>query len=245
MIPKIFDAFNRWRNRCRNCDVDGIHKSLLEVSSNIREVSRFKTVVEYECIKCGTLWVLADNALMLSKAVRSELYQAWKSQTWTPTAAQAETLNQIVGAPDYYDKNVYFPCKVRLADGQQVQKTLLTATTGDCFGRFPFDQDVSLLNNDHQLSPSDYALPADVRATSLVAPEKSMGYAPVNVKDGKGNRYTLASEMHFFESNDIRGPDLVLDETPYHGKNIVRSDWADMYLICDMFECRKHPRINT
>ena len=63
----------------------------------------------------------------------------------------------------------------------------------------------------------------------MVAREKSMGYAPVNVKDTSGNRYTLSSQMHFFEKNGIFGPDIILDDSPYHGKNIVHPDWAEMY----------------
>jgi len=65
-----------------------------------------------------------------------------------------------------------------------------------------------------------------------------MGYAPVNVKDTSGNRYTLSSQMHFFEKNGVRGTDVILDDSPYHGKNIVHPDWAEMYLICDMFDCK-------
>jgi hypothetical protein len=236
MISKILDAYKQWRNRCRTCDVDGIHKSIIDTSENLRERSRVKTVIEYECVQCGTLWVLADNAYLLSKVVRDELYNAWKSQSWIPTSTQVDVLNQIVGASDSSGKSVYFPCSVGLPDGQQINKALLIVTTGDCFGRYPFDQDVSLLHSTYLLSPSDYALPADIRAASLAAPEKSMGYAPVSVKDGKGEQYTLASEMHFVEANGIRGPDLALDETPYHGKNIIHSDWAEMYLICDKFD---------
>jgi len=149
-----------------------------------------------------------------------------------------EILNQIIGAPDYYEKDVYFPCKIRLPNGLRVQKAILIATTGDCFGKFPIDQNVTILDDSHGISPSDYALPANVRAATMVAREKSMGYAPVNVKDTSGNRYTLSSQMHFFEKNGVRGPDVILDDSPYHGKNIVRPEWAEMYLICDMFDCK-------
>lgn len=64
-----------------------------------------------------------------------------------------------------------------------------------------------------------------------------MGYAPVSVKDSGGKRYTLSSQMHFFEVNGVLGPDIELDDSPPGGKNIVHADWAEMYLICDMFHC--------
>ena len=149
-----------------------------------------------------------------------------------------EILNQIIGTPDYYEKDVYFPCRIRLPNGLRVQKAILIATTGDCFGKFPIDRDVTILSDSHEISVSDYAMPANVRAATMGAPEKSMGYAPVNVKDTRGNRYTLSSRMHFFEKNGVRGPDIILDDSPYHGKNIVRPEWAEMYLICDMFDCK-------
>lgn len=247
MISKILDRCNKWRNRCRSCEVDGIDKSLIGHYKNINAISKIKTLVEYQCDKCKTLWVLADNAQFINKVVRNELYAKWKSQSWIPTISQIENLNQIIGTPDYYETNVYFPCKIWLPNGLRVKKAILIATTGDCFGKFPIDQNVTILDNSHVISPSDYALPANVRAATMVAQEKSMGYAPVNVKDTSGNRYTLSSQMHFFEKDGVRGPDVILDDSPYHGKNIVHPDWAEMYLICDMFDCKtaKHKANKT
>ena len=238
MISKILDRYNKWQNRCRSCEVDGIHKSLIGHYKNIKEISRIKTVIEYKCETCEILWVLADNAQFINKVVRNELYAKWKSRSWIPTISQIEILNQIIGAPDYYEKDVYFPCTIRLPNGLRVQKAILVATTGDCFGKFPIDHNVTILDESHGISPSDHALPADVRAATMVAREKSMGYAPVNVKDASGNRYTLSNQMHFFEKNGARATDVILDDSPYHGKNIVHPDWAEMYLICDMFECK-------
>ncbi len=97
---------------------------------------------------------------------------------------------------------------------------------------------MTLLNDSHQISPSDYALPAVVRAVTMLALEISMGYAPVAVKDTSGNRYTLSNQMHFFEQPGVAGPEIMLDDTTYHGKNIVHPDWAEMYLICDMFNAK-------
>ena len=238
MISKILDRYSKWRNRCRSCEVDGIHKSLIGHSKNINAISKIKTVIEYQCNTCETLWVLADNAQFINKVVRHELYAQWKSQSWIPTISQMEILNQIIGVPDHYGKDVYFPCKIRLPNGLRVQKALLIATTGDCFGKFPIDQSVTILDDSHGISPSDDALPANVRAATMVARERSMGYAPVNVIDSSGNRYTLSSQMHFFEKDGVRSTDLTLDDSPYHGKNIVYPDWAEMYLICDMFDCK-------
>ncbi len=238
MISKILDRYNKWRNRCRSCEVDGITKSAIDQFKNIVAISKIKTVIEYKCDKCETLWVLADNAQFISKIVRKESYAKWKSQSWMPTIDQMQILNQIIGAPDYYETNVYFPCKIRLPNGLWVQKAILIATTGDCFGRYLIDQEVTILDDNHGISPSDYALPANVRAATMIAREKSMGYAPVNVKDTRGNRYTLSNPMHFFEKNGVRGTEVILDDSPYHGKNIVHPDWAEMYLICDMFDCK-------
>ncbi len=236
MISKILDRYNKWRNRCRSCEVDGIDKSLIGHFKNINTISKIKTVIEYKCDKCETLWVLADNAQFISKIVRNESYANWKSQSWMPTIDQMQILNQIIGAPDYYETNVYFPCKIRLPNGLRAQKAILIATTGDCFGRYLIDQEVTILDDNHGISPSDYALPANVRAATMIAREKSMGYAPVNVKDTRGNRYTLSNPMHFFAKNGVRGTEVILDDSPYHGKNIVHPDWAEMYLICDMFD---------
>jgi len=179
MISKILNRYNKWRNRCRSCEVDGIDKFLIGNFKNINEISKVKTVIEYKCDICKTLWVLADNAQFISKVVRNELYAKWKSQSWFPTSSQMEILNQIIGAFDYYEKNVYFPCKIKLPNGLWVQKAILIATTGDCFGRFPIDQNVTILDDSHGISQSDYALPANIRAATMVAREKSMGYAPV------------------------------------------------------------------
>jgi hypothetical protein len=44
--------------------------------------------------------------------------------------------------------------------------------------------------------------------------------------------------MHFFDKNGVRGPDVMLEDSGYHGKNIVHPEWAEMYLICDMFNAK-------
>ncbi len=238
MISKLLNRFNKWRNRCRSCEVDGIYSSLIGQCENIREIARYKTVSEYQCDKCGTLWILADNAQFITKVVRNELYAKWKGKPWLPTASQIEILNNIIGAPDYNHKDIYFPCNIRLPNDIKTQRAILIATTGDCFGKFPIDRVVTLLTSDHEISPSDSALPANVRAATMVAEEKSMGFAPVNVKDAKGDRYTLSGQMHFFEKDGVLGPEITLDESPYHGKNIVHPDWAENYLICDKFDCK-------
>lgn len=235
MISKIIDRYIRWRRRCRCSELNGIDKRGIDQYGSLDRGSTIKSVVEYKCNQCGALWVLADNAQFVSRVDRRELYAKWKSRPWLPTTSQTGVLNRIVGAPDYYGKNIYFPCKLTLPDGACFEKTILVATTGDCFGKYPIGHHVNILQDSHRIAPSEYALPAEVRTATMVAPEKSMGYAPVNVKDTSGKRYTLSAEMHFFDQNGVRGPDITLDESPYHGKNIVHPDWADKYLVCDMF----------
>lgn len=235
MISNIIEKYSRWRNRCRWCEVDSIDESFIDQFRNLKRIARIKTVLEYKCDKCETLWVLADNAQFVSKVDRIDLYTKWKSQPWVPSISQMEVLHQIKGAPDYYEKNIYFPCAVTLPNGLRIKKAILTATTGDCFGKFPINHNVSILDDAHEITPSEYALPANVRSATMVAREKSMGYAPINVRDSRGNRYTLSSQMYFFEKDGVRGPEIVLDNSPYHGKNIVHPDWAEMYLICDLF----------
>jgi len=238
MIAKLIERLNNWRNRCRSCEVDGIDKSYIDHFKNIEEIANTKTIREFKCNKCGSSWVLAERSRFLSKVVRNDLFARWKSQPWTPTVDQTTVLNEIIGAPDYGKKNVYFPCAIKMQDGSIAQRAILIATTGDCFGKFPFEHDIAILDGGHEISPSRYALPANVRAATMVAQERSMAYGPVNVKDAGGNRYTLSSQMHFFEKNGVLGPSVMLDDSPYHGKNIVHPDWAEMYLMCDMFECK-------
>jgi hypothetical protein len=238
MISNLFEKFASWRNRCRSCDVDGIEKSLIGRYEDIREVAKTKTIREFKCEKCDTSWVLAERSHFLRKVIRHELFASWKSRAWIPNAVQVRALNCIVGAADYDAKNVYFPCEIRMQNGSIAQKAIVIATTGDCFGKFPFEQNVAILNDSHEILPSPYALPANVRAATMVARERSMGYGPVNVRDAGGNRYTLSSQMHFFEKDGVLGPGVVLDDSTYHGENIIAPDWADMYLICDMFDCK-------
>lgn len=70
----------------------------------------------------------------------------------------------------------------------------------------------------------------------MSAKEKTIGYAPVNVKDTNGNRYTLSGQMHFFDQNGVRGPNITLDNSPYHENNIVHPEYADAYFICDILD---------
>lgn len=236
MISTLVGRFITWRNRCRQCETDGIHSSLLGQMGNLREIAATKTVREFRCEKCGVPWVLADRSRFLSRVVRTELFEQWKNRQWTPTVTQTSVLNQIVGSPDLDSKNVYFPCTITAVDGTTTQRAIIIATTGDCFGKFPVGRDVALLEEHHQITASIYALSAEVRAATMAAKERSMGYSPVNVKDLRGNRYTLSSQMFFFDHHGVLGPEVMLDTSPYHGKNLVHPNWADRYFICDQFK---------
>ena len=236
MISMLLDSFRRWRNRCRTCDAGGIPKFLLHNFTNIREFARYKTVVEYQCAHCGSLWVHPDSTDFLARVLKKELYAQWKSRPWIPTAKQADVLNSIGGVTAHEKREVFFPCEIRLPDGFRTQRAVLTATNGLCFGYYPKSKNVAILNEAHELSPSRFALPCEVRAAAMIAPEKRMGYAPVNVKDAKGNPHTLLGPMHFFEKNRVLGPEIRLDDSPHHGKNVVRPGRVEMYLICDLFD---------
>jgi len=182
------------------------------------------------------VWALADGSQILEKVVRTELYSKWKSKSWIPSFSQTEVLNQIIGTFSYCRTNLYFPCQIRLPDQTLVSKAILTATKGDSFGRFPEGQEVRLLEDTYEILASEYALPAAVRKATRDAEEQRMAYAPTNVKDASGQKYTLTHEMDFFELGDVFGPEITLDDSPYHGDNRVYPQRAEMYFICDMFE---------
>jgi hypothetical protein len=237
MITTLLDSLGKWRKRCRACDRGGIHKSEMQSFQNLQASARFKTVIEFHCVQCGTLWLHPDHSDFLVRVFKNELYAQWKQRWWIPTASQIAVLNLIGGTSADDERSISFPCEVRLPNGSRVERALLTTTNGRyCFGQFPKSKNVAVLSEDYELSPSRHALPVAVRAVAMNAPEKRMGYAPVNVQDTKGHRYTLYGPMDFFEKGEVLGPEILLDDSPYHGKNVVFPGRVEMHLICDNFD---------
>lgn len=234
MIKSLFHKYTEWRDRCRQCDTDGISIAQLNYFDNLHLISTAKGCKEYCCNKCDTKWSFAEGSKWMNKVVRSELYEAWKRTNVIPTELQIEALKKIKGVCDKDKVNTYYPCRV-VSGNIVFEKAIIIETSGNFFGKFPCGREVHLLNESHSISPSIYALPHEIRMASMTANEVSMGFAPVNIRNNNGNIYTLHSQMHFVDVNGLRGSDFKLDDEKPHRKNILHPDWADGYFICDNF----------
>ena len=100
--------------------------------------------------------------------VSTDLFALWKSQPWTPNIEQAQILNGMIGAQDYDKRNVYVPCAIRTPNRAIAHRAIVIAATGDRFGSWPLERDVAIRDGNHELSPSAFALRADVRTVAMV-----------------------------------------------------------------------------
>jgi hypothetical protein len=101
------------------------------------------------------------------------------------------------------------------------------------------------------VTPSPFALPLDVRKASAEREEVSMGFAPFGVMDNHGNEYTLGAETNFFDTDGVKGKDIIL--SLYRGK-YREDDRAGveygllLWLLCFIFEqgrsaLTRHPKL--
>ncbi len=232
---ELINSFLRWINRCRDCEADAIQYSIVPRIPNLRSGEAIKGGREFMCVKCGTIWFASSSPQFLTKIANTPLYQSWRDAPVTPSEVQRNALNGIGTAADYYGDTLYIPCQTRDKNGKSFEKAMVLVSKEPHAGRWHKDA-ISLLTSDIEIKPSRFALAADVRRATIMAPELSMGYAPVAVVDRSGKKYTLSTQGHFFDCEGVLGPDITLDTGPAHGKNRVYPHEPEHYYLCDWID---------
>ena len=199
--------------------VQGLHK---EFRKTIRPVCT-ESPNTFQCTKCNCYWHLANSLLNKVPRERSQFYLNWLSLgNWN--FEYDETFKQI-GAFSYSERCLGFPCCVTNQNNEVIEKTLIFFT--DFIPPFYCGyKDIFFVSDIKNISPSQYALPNDVRYRSHMAPEKAMCYAPTSVETSDGIKIILNNGVDFLDVDGIDPSKIKLSKDEKDNKALGYSERA-------------------
>lgn len=223
--------------RCRNCQVDSIHGSLLDHFPNIQPLEPWKFGHLYQCSTCSRFWFLHENKRFIDRIPDKmmPLTHHWNKTPLTLNASTLEVLKGIGGVAEYYQNYIMVPCCVKkMSDEQQDKALVLISKQPPYFLCKP--QMIHWADEIKEVTLSPFALPFDVRKASSEKEELSMGFAPTGVKDKTEIEYTLHCESHFFDYKGVKGEDIVLSGREKKWRKNVLPTPPQSYYFADWFD---------
>jgi hypothetical protein len=241
-IVGFLNIFKRFKTnlRCKNCQVDSIHGSLLSQFIEIQPIVAWKFGHLYQCSRCSCYWFLPEHKQYIARIHDNLLPLAhhWNQTPLTLNSLLLSALTKIGGVEGSKDC-IAIPCAVKNVSGEYHDKAIvLISKQPPYFWYNP--QIVHWADELVAINPSPFALPIDVRRASSQKREISMGFAPVGVVDNKGTEYTLPCESRFFDSNNVKGEEVSLSGREKKWKKTVLPSPAKAFYFVDWFDgCEK------
>jgi len=144
------------------------------------------------------------------------LFVKWEEEDLLPSESQFEILSSIGGLPSgkysIEPKSLRFPAQITIANGQDIDLCIICFTKSPPFQRH--FKNLILLNDISKITPSDLALPHDLRLSSILADEIRMSFSPFSVQTTTGEILTYNGVTQFASTGKIKGAD-VSNEVPF------------------------------
>ncbi len=237
-IMGFVDIFKIFKTnlRCKNCQADGIHGSLLEQFSEIEPIEAWKFGHLYQCSRCSCSWFLPEHKQFLQRINDNLLPLAryWNQTSLTLNSSTLSALAKIGGVEGSKDC-ISIPCVVENVSGGYHDKAVVLISKQPPY----FWYEPTIVHWADQLAtinPSPFALPLDVRKASSEKREVSMGFAPVGIVDRQGTEYTLSYESRFFDNNGIKGEEISLSGREKKWKKTVLPSPPQAFYFVDWFD---------
>ena len=198
----------------------------------------------YKCSHCGQKWWLDVEGSTMRLVPRERLLtlEQWSSIPLVLSPALLEKARTIGATPVHAlaqeKEYAEVPCRVVTLRGENLEKCLLVFRKDPPLETGP----LRLASELADLSPSDFALPLDVRRTSVRSQPGKAGRAPTRVRDPQGRAWNLDWVVNFVDQKGLRGCDLRLaapGATPSKG----RATWLQEPEGLPLFLADWDPRI--
>ena len=121
-------------------------------------------------------------------------------------------LADIGGVFDKWSETILIPCTATISNGDTFENSLILVTKVPPHRWYPINK-IRWASDIIEISPSQFALPIEVRGASYAKEEISMGFAPIDVIDSNGQRFTLGARSDFFNRNGVKGRNLTLEQS--------------------------------
>lgn len=237
MIDDLKQYFSKRRIGCSTCANNGIEGSIIDKFPMLRVVEPMKRGHLYQCQKCYKFWYLHEHKKWLHRIYDShlELVRYWNKGHFSIEESIKNDLVSIGGVIDYYKDRIFIPCACVEKSGKQILKAVVIISKCPPYN-WPSSSLIQWSDQILSISPSQFSLPKEIRASSFSKREESMGFAPLGIKDNTGREYTLGHESLFFDHRGIKGADVLLSGRKRWWKEIVMPKEAEAYYFVDWFE---------
>lgn len=190
---------------------------------------------------CGRSWFLdaAGVTMLRIPRDREDAFRAWGTRPLVLSEVHLAALAKIGGAgADKFGNGrgaLRFPCRVTLRSGEVLDPALVVITDQPPVGA---EGPLVLPGDVAEISPSAYALSAEVRVATLHADETHPGSTPTFVEAPDGRVFVLHGSQDLFGVGLLRGRDLRVAGATREGAAPTpagRPDVPVSTVVCDWF----------
>jgi len=187
---------------------------LAPYASSLSRKTNLKWGTLHLCPSCGRAWYLdgLQEKMTLVPEEKRDLLEEWSSsplylspELWAKAKAIGATPAHVFSGDKTFAE---VPCRVQTRQGEMLDKSLLTFKTVPPLE--PYQKKIRLLKDVADILPSDFALPAPVRAASCRSQQEKIGRAPTWVESPEGRRFCLNWTVNFFDSKGFQGKGMRL-----------------------------------
>jgi hypothetical protein len=183
-------------------------------ASSLSRKSNLKWGTLHFCPTCGRAWYLdgLQEKMTLVPKEKETLLTEWSSsplyltpELWAKAKAIGATPAHVFSGDKYFAE---VPCRVVTREGETLDKCLLTFKTAPPLENY--QSKVRFLKDVADILPSDFALPASIRAATSRSQQEKTGRAPTRVTSPEGREFCLNWTVNFFDTKGFRGKDARL-----------------------------------
>jgi len=241
-------------DRCLQCDGQKYYSANFEYYNGTSKFNIvFQTDLKYGklgyCRTCKTHWYLDSDEKNIYPVTdwQMDYLEKWNTKSLIANSKTIELLKEIKATPiDIAGNNkeyIDFPCKVRINDVLHHFAIISFQKTPPVGSRFCKQKTIYFIDDVQDIFPSDFVLNNSIRYATANSPEIRMGFSPTVIKDSNENLYYLNWNQSFFDTDGLKGKDMILSGSfDFNNNNIKPSenilskiiyiigDWNDDFL---------------
>lgn len=185
------------------------HKKYLHSLSFIENL-KFSTSL-YTCKNCNEFWILKDNFMRHVPNKMIRIIEEWNSKKLKPSQEILQKLLKIKGCMLFKTHgDILFPCKCKTKNDENIDFCVVSFQKGP--PRYNQEK-IILIDQIEDIHESQYALSAEIRRSSINAPELWMGFYPTVIESKeKKEKFIIDHGAVFFNENGLKGEQMQLVE---------------------------------
>ena len=201
--------------------------------SRIEKEQEIGGIEIFKCQKCSTQFYKEGN--MFNKIMDGQIdtLKRWTNKTLKTDDSLKKKIDEI-GFSENWDGSKVAPAKILLNNGKEFDFATIRITKTPPIGAF-FDnfENLFFIDEVESIDKSQFGLSSEIRNEANKAEERRMGFYPTVLKTNDGKRIVVNGTSLFFNSNGIKGEQLILakEDWDHRAKYIYEDKIENQTLI--------------